>query len=229
MLSRGTFNGPGGPHSRWMIPPTGGASMGAHHMLRNKIELEMVDEANVLRLSRDALDETGLVVARVTARAVQPGPRGLSGIDVAFDTGDKSPACSTAADPLCDGGRYENYTVEVVDRMGSDSFTPDSGVLLAKTKNQDRAPLQRSRGRRRLGGAARPPRLRRLQAVGVGESRLVGMAAERARDGTRRPVHDRGRLREARVRAPARPDRVDGDLGERRERSDTATCVALAR
>lgn len=28
MLSRGTFNGPGGPHSRWMIPATGGASMG---------------------------------------------------------------------------------------------------------------------------------------------------------------------------------------------------------
>jgi hypothetical protein len=43
---------------------------------------------------------------------------------------------------MCDGGRYENYTVEVVDRMGSDSFTPDSGVLLAKTKNQDRAPFE---------------------------------------------------------------------------------------
>jgi hypothetical protein len=30
----------------------------------------------------------------------------------------------------------------VVDRMGTDSFTPDSGVLLAKTKNQDRAPFE---------------------------------------------------------------------------------------
>ncbi len=55
MLSRGSFNGPGGPHSRWMIPATGGASMGAQHMLRNKIKLEMVDEQNVLRLSREAL------------------------------------------------------------------------------------------------------------------------------------------------------------------------------
>ena len=67
MLSRGTFNGPGGPHSRWLIPPTGGASMGAQHMLRNKIKLGMVDEENVLRLSREALADSGLVVAEVTA------------------------------------------------------------------------------------------------------------------------------------------------------------------
>ncbi|MFD0471779.1 M6 family metalloprotease domain-containing protein [Nonomuraea thailandensis] len=140
MLSRGSFNGPGGPHSRWLIPPTGGASMGAHHMLRNKIKLGMVDEQNVLRLSREALDESGLVTARVTARSVQPGENGLSGVNISFDTGDKSPACDVTTDPMCDGGGWENYTVEVVDRMGSDSFTPDAGVLLAKTKNEDRGP-----------------------------------------------------------------------------------------
>ncbi|MFI9554478.1 M6 family metalloprotease domain-containing protein [Nonomuraea endophytica] len=142
MLSRGSFNGPGGPHSRWLIPPTSGASMGAQHMLRNKIKLEMVDEANVLRLSREALDDSGLVTAKITARTVQPGPTGLSGVNLQFDTGDKSPACDPAQNPLCDGGGYENYTVEVVDRMGTDSFTPDSGVLLAKTKNEDRAPFE---------------------------------------------------------------------------------------
>jgi M6 family metalloprotease-like protein len=137
MLSRGSFNGPGGPHSRWMIPPTGGASMGAQHMLRNKIDLQMVDEANVLRLSREALDESGLAVADVLARVVKPDADQLSGINVAFDTGDKSPACDVNSDPFCDGGRYDNYTIEVVDRMGTDSFTPDSGVLLAKSKNSD--------------------------------------------------------------------------------------------
>lgn len=142
MLSRGTFNGPGGPHSRWVIPPTAGASMGAQHMLRNKIELEMVDEANVLRLSREALDDSGLVVAKVTARSVQPGRNGLSGINVQLGTGDLSPACDVNTNPFCDGGNYNNYTVEVVDRMGSDSFTPDAGVLLAKTKDQDRAPFE---------------------------------------------------------------------------------------
>ncbi|MFJ2033377.1 M6 family metalloprotease domain-containing protein [Streptosporangium sp. NPDC087985] len=142
MLSRGSFNGPGGPHSRWSIPPTGGGSMGAQHMLRNKIKLEMVDERNVLRLSRGALAESGLVVAKVTARVVQPGPNGLSGVNIAFGDGDRSPACNVAKDPFCDGGGYDNYTVEVVDRMGADSFTPDSGVLLAKTKNADRAPFE---------------------------------------------------------------------------------------
>jgi M6 family metalloprotease-like protein len=142
MLSRGTFNGPGGPHSRWTIPATAGASMGAQHMLRNKIKLEMVDERNVLRLSRDALADSGLVVAKVTARAVQPGRNGLSGINIVLDDGDLSPACDVNTNPLCDGGGYQNYTVEVVDRMGTDSFTPDAGVLLAKTKNEDRAPFE---------------------------------------------------------------------------------------
>lgn len=143
MLSRGSFNGPGGPHSRWLIPPTSGASMGAQHMLRNKIKLQMVDEQNVLRLSREALDESGLVTARITAREADPGPNGLMGVNIQFDTGDKSTgSCNTQTNPLCDGGRYENYTVEVVDRMGTDSFTPDSGVLLAKTKNQDNAPFE---------------------------------------------------------------------------------------
>lgn len=141
MLSRGTFNGPGGPHSRWTIPATGGASMGAQHMLRNKMKLEAVDPNKVLQLSRDALAASGMVVAQVTARAVEPGEGGLTGINLKLDGGDKSPACDTDTDPLCDGGGYDNYTIEVVDRMGTDSFTPDSGVLLAKTKDRDRAPF----------------------------------------------------------------------------------------
>ncbi|TWP47989.1 M6 family metalloprotease domain-containing protein [Lentzea tibetensis] len=141
MMSRGAFNGPGGPHARWVIPATAGASMGSQHMLRNKIKLGIVDERNVLRLSREALPGSGLVIAKVTARAVQAGPNGLSGVNIALGTGDKSPACNVQTNPFCDGGGYNNYTVEVVDRMGSDSFTPDAGVLLAKTKNQDSAPF----------------------------------------------------------------------------------------
>lgn len=33
MMSRGTFNGPRGPHQRWVVPATKGSSMGAQHML----------------------------------------------------------------------------------------------------------------------------------------------------------------------------------------------------
>lgn len=140
MLSRGSFNGPGGPHTRWQIPATAGGSMGAQHVLRDKLKLGIVDEKNVLRLDRDALKGSGLVVARVTARSAPPGEKGLTGVNITMGR-DLSPVCDRNTDPLCDGGGYENYTVEVVDRMGMDSFTPDNGVLLSKTKNADRAPF----------------------------------------------------------------------------------------
>ncbi|EMF01876.1 M6 family metalloprotease domain-containing protein [Streptomyces mobaraensis NBRC 13819 = DSM 40847] len=140
MLSRGSFNGPGGPHTRWRIPATAGGSMGAQHVLRDKMKLGIVDDKNVLRLDRDDLKNQGLIVARVTARSAPPGDKGLSGINVSMGR-DLSPACDRAKDPLCDGGGYDNYTVEVVDRMGMDSFTPDHGVLISKTKNADRAPF----------------------------------------------------------------------------------------
>jgi hypothetical protein len=126
-----------------MIPATGGASMGAQHMLRNKLKLKMVDEQNVLRLSREALASSGVVIANVKARSVQPGAKDLSGINIELGgAGDLDAPCDVTTDPMCDGRGYQNYTVEVVDRMGTDSFTPDNGVLLAKTKNQDRAPFE---------------------------------------------------------------------------------------
>ncbi|MEU1147636.1 M6 family metalloprotease domain-containing protein [Streptomyces sp. NPDC005863] len=140
MLSRGSFNGPGGPHTRWKIPATEGGSMGSQHILRDKLKLGIVDEKNVLRLDRDALKDSGVVVAKVTARSAPPGATGLSGVNIAMSR-DLSPACDRDTDPLCDGGGYQNYTLEVVDRMGMDSFTPDNGVLITKTKNADRAPF----------------------------------------------------------------------------------------
>nr|WP_246258358.1 M6 family metalloprotease domain-containing protein [Amycolatopsis anabasis] len=142
MLSRGSFNGPGGPHTRWQIPATQGGSMGAQHMLRNKLKLNIVSPQDVLQLDRNKLAQTGPVSARITARVAQAQPGAYSGINIALTGGDKSPKCDRKTDPLCDGGGYHNYTVEVVDRMGADSFAPDSGVLIAKTKNKDEAPFE---------------------------------------------------------------------------------------
>ena len=39
MMSRGSFNGPGGQHTRWQVPPTQGASLGAQHGMRHKQKL----------------------------------------------------------------------------------------------------------------------------------------------------------------------------------------------
>ncbi|MBF9134564.1 M6 family metalloprotease domain-containing protein [Plantactinospora sp. S1510] len=140
MMSRGSFNGPGGPHTRWQIPPVNGGSMGSLHTVRDKVKIGLLGEEHLLRLSREALASSGVVVATVTARAVEAGPKGLTGINIAMNK-DLSPTCDTSTDPLCDGGSYNNYTVEAVDRMGADSFTPDSGVLVSKTKNADSAPF----------------------------------------------------------------------------------------
>ena len=50
MMDRGSFNGPGGPHMRWVVPPTQGASMPAPLMLRNKMKNGFVSNEEVLRL-----------------------------------------------------------------------------------------------------------------------------------------------------------------------------------
>ncbi len=43
MMSRGSFNGPGGQHTRWQIPPTQGAALGSQHNVRNKRVLNFID------------------------------------------------------------------------------------------------------------------------------------------------------------------------------------------
>lgn len=146
LMSRGSFNGPGGPHTRWMVMPTLGGSAPSHHMLRNKIKQGFLSEADYLNIDRDALAETGPVFADILARAVPEdgtsNESAVHGINIMME--DLTPANSLEDDWRADMQRgekwYDNYTVEVVDRVGMDSFTPDSGVLLAKTKDSESAP-----------------------------------------------------------------------------------------
>lgn len=144
MLDRGSFNGPGGPHTRWQIPPVQGASMGSLHTMRDKHQIKLIDDTPILQISRAGLAISGPVVAEITARSVDPGKNGLMGFNISFGSaGDLSPFCNISTDALCDGGKYDNYNMEVVDRMGADSFCPDSGVMISKTKNSDaRQPFQ---------------------------------------------------------------------------------------
>ena len=106
MMSRGSFNGPGGQHTRWQIPPTQGAALGAQHSLRNKRFLNFIGDNDILRLNRDGLAQTGLAVAEVKAREVQPNGD-LAGVRINLDgEGDLNQVCLTSQagiDPTCEG------------------------------------------------------------------------------------------------------------------------------
>lgn len=126
--------------------PTLGGSAPSHHMLRNKIKQGFLTEDQYLNLDRDELDETGPVFTDIIARSVPTGSEfgrsGLHGINITME--DLTPRNYLEDDWRADMQRgekwYDNYTVEVVDRVGFDSFVPDSGVLIAKTKNSESAP-----------------------------------------------------------------------------------------
>jgi M6 family metalloprotease-like protein len=140
VMDRGSFNGPGGPHRRYLIPVMEGGAAPAGLMLRQMINFGFLNKEEVLEVSREGLAKSGVVVADVTAREVAPGPGTYAGIVVRLDGAepvDRTPADDPAANPLSSGvPNYTFYTMEVVQRIGYDSFTPDSGVLLAKNKDK---------------------------------------------------------------------------------------------
>ncbi len=141
IMDRGSFNGPGGPHRRWVVPANEGASMPAGFMLRNRIRFEFVRPEQVLRLNRNGLAASGLAIATIAARAVEPWPGTLAGVTVTLNgeaPQDRTPPCDMKQDPLCAGAPVWNfYSVEAVQRIGYDSFTPDNGVLIAKNKDRE--------------------------------------------------------------------------------------------
>ena len=140
LMDRGSFNGPGGPHSRFVLPPNLGGSMSAGLMLRQRLQFGFVDTSQVLMLSRDGLARSGIAVVDVTARAVDPLPNTVAGISIRLDGAapqDRTPVDDPATNPLSSGvPNYNFYTVEVVQRIGYDSYTPDNGVLIAKNKDR---------------------------------------------------------------------------------------------
>ena len=80
-------------------------------------------------------------MAKVTSRAVEPLPGSFAGIVVRLDGAephDRTPADDPAVNPLSPGiPDFDYYTLEVVQRMGYDSFCPDNGVLIAKNKDKE--------------------------------------------------------------------------------------------
>jgi len=141
MMDRGCFNGPGGPHMRCVVPPAMGAAMPAGLLLRNRMVNGFITEDQVLTISREGLSSSGPVVASVTARAVEPLPGTFAGIIVRLDGAephDRTPPDDPAVNPLSPGiPNYTFYSLEVIQRIGYDSFCPDNGVLLAKNKDKE--------------------------------------------------------------------------------------------
>jgi M6 family metalloprotease-like protein len=141
MMDRGSFNGPGGPHMRWVVPANMGASMPAGLMLRNRMVNGFITKNQVLTLSREDLAKSGPVVASVTARAAEPLPETYAGIIIRLDGAephDRTPVDDPAINPLSPGiPDFDFYSMEVVQRIGYDSFCPDNGVLLAKNKDKE--------------------------------------------------------------------------------------------
>jgi M6 family metalloprotease-like protein len=142
MMSRGSFQGPGGTHTRWHIPSTMGTALGSQHVIRDKIVLGFVSPANYLDLNRDGLAASGLAVLDVVAREVDPGATGQTGVRINLDGTapvDHNTSCTVtvaAGNALtCSGtANFRNYTMEVVQQVGSDSFQADQGVLIEKNK-----------------------------------------------------------------------------------------------
>lgn len=140
LMDRGSFNGPGGPHHRYPVPKTEGDVMAAGVMLRQKVQWNWVTPEQLIDVTRSQLEKIGVVVGKVTARAVDPADGFLSGVVVRLDgdaPSDRTPVDDPATNPLSSGNpNFNFYTMEVVQRIGYDSYTPDSGVLLAKNKEQ---------------------------------------------------------------------------------------------
>lgn len=141
MMSQGSWNGPTGMHTRWKVPADGGSTVGPHHSIRNKLELGLIDTGDIVDLSRDGLASSGVVVAKVRARAAGPDEDDLLGVRVRLDGAapvDRTPSCHpSTAGPECMGqADYTNYTLEVVQQLGVDSYTPGNGVLLYKNKDR---------------------------------------------------------------------------------------------
>lgn len=146
LMSRGSFNGPGGNHTRWTIPSYEGASSPSHHMLRNKIKQGYLTDDQYINVDRDELEHTGPVFADILTRSIPSGEEfgreGIYGLNI--EMVDYTPRNYLEDDYRADMQRgerwYDNYTIEVVDRIGHDSFQTDAGVLLAKTKNSEASP-----------------------------------------------------------------------------------------
>ena len=144
MMSRGTFNGPGGTHNRWQIPNAGGSALGPHHLLTFKNRLGVLTPEEQVRVERNTLQDQGIAVVPIKARESVPnGP--LAGLTVNFGTGgDLAGTCANQGlDSFnCPGTGYLHYPW----RSSSRSATTPSRPATASCSRRARTRARRACG-----------------------------------------------------------------------------------
>ena len=90
MMSRGTFNGPGGTHNRWQIPNAGRLRRSARitcSTSRTASDGSTIPAPTRCSLERNTLATQGIAVTRIQARESVPDDGELVGLTVNFGTG----------------------------------------------------------------------------------------------------------------------------------------------
>ncbi|MCL1975720.1 MAG: hypothetical protein FWG61_06135 [Firmicutes bacterium] len=161
LMSRGSFAGPFGDQARWTVPGIESSSVPVHFMAFNKGQssINYYDEGDVLVVSKEGLASSTPVVAEIVARnipmnnrkdAAHPNgyypwleeyglisPNFYKAIRLNFGSGEwadqavlKTAGHSQFLSRL--SGTNARMFVEVVQRTGYDSFTPDDGVIISR-------------------------------------------------------------------------------------------------
>jgi hypothetical protein len=144
MMSRGSFGGPGGTHTRWRIPSTMGTALGSQHILRDKLAFGFVPAGNFTDLTRGGLSNSGLAVLDIQAREADPGANGQLGVRVGLDgsaPADKTPACTVMATPriLASAASVGDTNIKV-DSVAN--FTVNSDVIVGDRGNDELVRVQ---------------------------------------------------------------------------------------
>ena len=87
MMSRGTFNGPGGTHNRWQVPNQGGSALGPHHMLALQEPPRRAPARGAAHARAEHARDAGCRGGDDPGARVGTGPDKLAGITVNFGTG----------------------------------------------------------------------------------------------------------------------------------------------
>ncbi|MDR2711979.1 MAG: hypothetical protein LBB91_02560 [Clostridiales bacterium] len=148
LMSRGCFAGPFGDHARWSVP--GGLeadSVPVHLMFVSKKFSGFYDPGDVYELSVADLKTNGPVVKEVVARNIPMNnagyypqleeygliaPNFYKGIELTFDSANPDIAALVTTGWSNTRTRATRMSIEVVERTGYDSYSPDDGVLISR-------------------------------------------------------------------------------------------------